>query len=121
MDGVTILNTNVSTYNAGVIIYGFFICAVACVGVVGAIASMKMDHDIFDGWLWALNIFLLVLLVAAFVMGLAVIVDGFTHNETTYEVTIDHTVSMTEFTATYEVVEQRGDIYVVKEMIHNGT
>lgn len=121
MDGVTILNTNVSTYNAGEIIFGFFICALTCVVAVGTIANMIMDHDIFDGWIWALYIFLLALLVVAFVMGLAVIVDGFTHNETTYEVTIDDNVSMTEFMSTYEIVEQRGDIYVVKEIIHNGT
>ena len=32
-----------------------------------------------------------------------------------YEVTIDNTVSMMEFNKKYEIVEQRGDIFVVKE------
>lgn len=32
-----------------------------------------------------------------------------------YEVTIDNSVSMTEFNKKYEIVEQRGDIFVVKK------
>ena len=32
-----------------------------------------------------------------------------------YEVTIDESVSMVEFNKRYEIVEQRGDIFVVKE------
>ena len=32
-----------------------------------------------------------------------------------YEVTIDDIVSMTEFNKKYEIIEQRGDIFVVKE------
>lgn len=35
--------------------------------------------------------------------------------ELQYEVTIDDTVSMTEFNKKYEIIEQRGDIFVVKE------
>ena len=35
--------------------------------------------------------------------------------EIRYEVTIDDTVSMTEFNKKYEIIEQRGDIFVVKE------
>lgn len=35
--------------------------------------------------------------------------------ELQYELTIDDTVSMTEFNKKYEIVEQRGDIFVVKE------
>ena len=34
----------------------------------------------------------------------------------TYEVTIDDSVSMNEFTSKYEILEQRGKIYVVKEI-----
>lgn len=35
--------------------------------------------------------------------------------ELQYEVTIDDSVSITEFNKKYEIVEQRGDIFVVKE------
>ena len=35
--------------------------------------------------------------------------------EIRYEVTIDDTVSMIEFNKNYEIIEQRGDIFVVKE------
>lgn len=37
-------------------------------------------------------------------------------NYNTYEVIIDDTVSMKDFTNTYEILEQRGEIYVVKEI-----
>lgn len=40
-------------------------------------------------------------------------------NYNTYEVIVDDTVSMKDFTNTYEILEQRGEIYVVKE-IDNG-
>lgn len=121
MNGVTVLNTEVITHVTGEIAFGFFICIVACVGAVAVIAEMKMDHDIFDFWLWAMHIILIGLLVFAFILGVVLIADGFACDETTYEVTIDDNVSMTEFMSTYEIVEQRGDIYVVKEIVHNGT
>lgn len=35
---------------------------------------------------------------------------------TQYEVTIDDSVSMNEFTSKYEILEQRGQIYVIKEI-----
>lgn len=34
----------------------------------------------------------------------------------TYEVILDDSVSMNEFMSTYEILEQRGQIYVVKEI-----
>ena len=37
-------------------------------------------------------------------------------NYNTYEVIIDDTVLMKDFTNTYEILEQRGKIYVVKEI-----
>lgn len=49
-------------------------------------------------------------------MGIRIIIDGANRNETTYEVTIDENVSLKEFNEKYEIVEQRGDIYVVKEI-----
>ena len=121
MNGVTILNTNVSTHETFEIVFGFFICLAACIVVGITISEMILDHDIFDFWIWALYIFMIALLVFAFILGLTLIIDGSTCDETTYEVTIDDAVNMTEFTSTYEVVEQRGDIYVVKEIVHNGT
>lgn len=35
----------------------------------------------------------------------------------TYEVTIDDTISMTEFNKRYNIIEQRGKIYVIEEKI----
>lgn len=37
-------------------------------------------------------------------------------NYNTYEVILDDSVSMNEFMNAYEVLEQRGQIYVVKEI-----
>ena len=34
---------------------------------------------------------------------------------TTYEVTISDEVSFKDFTSKYEIIEQRGEIYIVKE------
>lgn len=38
-------------------------------------------------------------------------------HETQYEITIDDSVSMKEFTDKYEIIEQRGEIYVVREKV----
>ena len=42
-------------------------------------------------------------------------IDILCHSKTKYEVTIDDSVNFTEFVNKYEVVEQRGQIYVVTE------
>ena len=38
-----------------------------------------------------------------------------TSHETVYEVIIDDSVSMTEFIEQYEIVDQRGEIFTIKE------
>lgn len=38
-------------------------------------------------------------------------------HETQYEITIDDSVSMKEFIDKYEIIEQRGEIYVVREKV----
>jgi uncharacterized protein YqgC (DUF456 family) len=40
-----------------------------------------------------------------------------TVQEVQYEITIDDSVSMKEFTNKYEIIEQRGEIYVVREKV----
>lgn len=60
-----------------------------------------------------------IMLVCSFILFLIGIpVDAMTQvpDYTKYEVILDDSVSMNEFMNTYEVLEQRGQIYVVKEI-----
>ena len=60
-----------------------------------------------------------IMLACSFILFLIGIpVDAMTQipDYTKYEVIIDDSVSMSEFMNTYEVLEQRGQIYVVKEI-----
>lgn len=41
------------------------------------------------------------------------------HTETLYKVTIDQSVSYREFTYYYEVVDVEGEIYTIREIIHD--
>ena len=60
-----------------------------------------------------------IMLACSFILFLICIpIDAMTQvpDYTKYEVIIDDSVSMSEFMNTYEVLEQRGQIYVVKEI-----
>lgn len=112
MDGVTILNTiEVTGASKNVII-------ATLIGFVIALLIMFIleasEDSIFDTFLLILLISNIFGLFACFFVGTY---QNENHKtvELRYEVTIDDTVSMTEFNKKYEIIEQRGDIFVVKE------
>lgn len=103
IDGITILNQTEIMEVPNRVIF-FTICISLVVGIVAAV--------IFDD-AGALPIFSLLTLII-----LIIITSIFFEQPTgryKYECTIDDSVSMTEVYEKYEVVEQRGDIWVLKD------
>lgn len=119
MDGVTILNeievvrvvNDTFNYTAGFIalIVTVLICAIAGFSI-GRIDCSEFESTLIGG----LTGIVLGLLVMA-VFGTIFSYPPETETTTQYEVILDDSVSMNEFCEHYNVVEQRGDIFVVEE------
>ena len=114
IDGVTILASEVVMKPAlWVDIVGW-----VCVGGLIFVMFIAVIGFIFD------SIKMFVYAGAAFIVfaitGISLGIIGITFitvpDYTKYEVVLDDSVSMNEFMNTYEVLEQRGQIYVVKEI-----
>lgn len=113
IDGVTILATNVVTMtnpilNAILIALG----VVAGLGFLFILLGIITDCS-------GIGVTGLISLLTAFILFVVCIpIDSVTQvpDYNTYEVILDDSVSMNEFMNTYEVLEQRGQIYIVKEI-----
>lgn len=113
IDGVTILASEVVTTScASMNIIGYIFVGLPILGflslLIGAVA------DILELAKTGCTMF-----VCSFILFLISLpIDAMTQvpDYTKYEVIIDDSVSMSEFMNTYEVLEQRGQIYVVKEI-----
>ena len=112
MDGVTILNTieltgvSMETWVV-LLVSGFILCAL----MLFPAPTVSSNTE---------NLIILLVVVDVIILFSSMFVAVYqSENRKTgklqYEVTIDDTVSMTEFNKKYEIVEQRGDIFVVKE------
>lgn len=102
---------------------------ILAVGQIGVGSSFNWLTAIIAGLLFGATAFIFGLChdscIAAIVMGLLVtilagaivgVADGIpTHYVPTYKVVISDEVSMNEFTERYEILEQEGKIYTVKE------
>lgn len=113
MNGINILNSTEvvveSTCNwwlAGIV---WIVVVVAC-GMIAYGAYNKGEAVVAGCLVGALIGLLLWVLVGAMTSESVV-------QEVQYEVIIDDSVSMKEFTNKYEIIEQRGEIYVVREKI----
>ena len=115
MDGVTILNTiteNVSNTAGLVTILIFSIVLIIISFIAIIICSNKFSE--FNG-------FVIAFVITGIAGILFVIVSILELNappqepQTLYEVTISDEVSFKDFTSKYEIIEQRGEIYIVKE------
>ena len=122
MDGVTILNeievvqvmNDTFNYTAGCIaliitvligaIIGFFIGRIQCDEIQGTLAGALLGL--------VLGLFTMAVFGFAFSYPLE------TKTTVRYEVTIDDSVSLTEFYEHYNVIEQRGEIFVVEKKPH---
>ena len=113
IDGVTILATNVVTMTNPVM--NIILIALGVITVLGLLLFLLgfgTNHEEIGviglvTFITTLGIFLI-----------CVPIDSMTQvpNYNTYEVILDDSVSMNEFMNTYEVLEQRGRIYVVKKI-----
>lgn len=111
MDGVTILNTiEVTAISPGAFVT-LVITGLLFLILTSRAESINLKAD-------GLVIFLIASSAIAFLVCMGIMVyqsENRKTGELQYEVTIDDTVSMTEFNKKYEIIEQRGDIFVVKE------
>ena len=116
MDGVTILNQYevVSATRFSWPCFWIAFVVIAIFVAIVAFAAVSRDHD----WKTALIICAIAIPIAAGSFGALsgkVISPEPVEYETRYEVSVDDTVSMQEFYEKYEVIEQRGKIFVVRE------
>ena len=109
MEGVTILNT-VEFSNSNGISFFLILCAIGLIATIIFMIALFKDGDWAEGVLVAIisATFASCLLFVAFVM-------IYPPESEEYEVIISDEVSFSEFTAKYEIIEQRGKIYVVRE------
>ena len=114
MDGVTILNTiteNVSN-TAGLVVALILSIVVTILSFI-AIIVVSDKFSEFDGFI----IPFIVTGIVGILFAIFSILELNTPQEsqTLYEVTISDEVSFKDFTSKYEIIEQRGKIYIVKE------
>lgn len=113
INGVTVLASEVVTTSSAIGNAMFILTIlIASIGFICFIIGAITDNDF--------GIAGLIILGASFVFGLLVGLPADIMTQipdyTKYEVVLDDSVSMNEFMNTYEVLEQRGQIYVVKEI-----
>ena len=105
MEGVTILSSFQVATDYNISIVWAFIIWTAIIVICGIVCEIWLEFGGFG--------VLLGFLAGLLILG-AIIQPA--NYETRYKVIIDDSVSMNEFMNTYEVLEQRGHIYVVKEI-----
>ena len=111
MDGVTILNT--ITENECGEIAGIMLL----IGVFAFLISvlMRIISYIGDDSNKPIILCIIFLIVSLISTTTGIILASNSTVITTYEVTISDEVSFKDFTSKYELIEQRGEIYIVKE------
>ncbi len=110
MNGVEILNTIYEYESAISPIWGIVLCAL-CI-IIAVIGILTINYDIVQRVLFTLAIIVIVG-AAVCVIGIFIKTDEVVN--TKYKVTIDDSVSMNEFLDKYEILDQEGKIYTVKE------
>lgn len=115
MNGVEILNEyEVVTERQGNVTVGFIVWCVVAVAAIG-----------FGLYMWLSGDYAFVIVPALAILGIlgGIVLGGLfgglfsrpVEYATEYEVQISPEVSMLEFTDKYEIIEQRGQIFVVRE------
>ena len=119
MNGVTILNefevTQVvnDTFNCGAA--GLTMLIVVAVCATTGFLIGRRDFASFEGAVLGILIGLVFSLPVSLVSGCAFAHEPITETTIYYEVTVGDEVSMNEFNNKYEIIEQRGNIFTVKE------
>lgn len=106
LEGITVLNTIIISGAVGI---GTFIL----MGLASAIFSFLIGLVIWDGEV--VPAIIASVLSIALTLGIAGFINEDATDTVRYEVTISDEVNLTEFNERYEIIEQRGDIYVIEE------
>lgn len=119
MDGVTILNeievvqvVN-DTFNYTTALIALIITTLIC-AVVGFFIG-RLECEELGGALMGVLTGLVLSIFTGTLFGITFEYPPVTETTIRYEVTIDDSVSLTEFCEHYNVIEQRGEIFVVEE------
>ena len=113
MDGVTILKVN--TYQ--VLSFGGF-CFTACLISILYILALIVLYDMFTNGTSSDvvgSVISFVLITALICWGLYMMLESVNTTYTNYSITVDDTVTMSEFMDRYEIQKQDGKILVVRE------
>ena len=117
INGITVLASEVVMTSSALsnILFGLFVLAI----IIGFVCILI--GTIFDILSLALGGAITIAASFALCLLAGLPIDAMTQvpDYTKYEVILDDSVSMNEFMNTYEVLEQRGQIYVVKEIKPN--
>lgn len=115
MNGVEILNQYevVTSYGFDASVFGITVLVAAVIGLIVGISCQESGHcDGFEAFM--IMIFSAILGVFIGIMVCCAISEP-TKTETHYEVWVSEDANIIEFTDKYEIVEQRGQIFVVRE------
>ena len=113
MDGITILSSEVvMTFCAGVKIIPYFLLGLLILGVLSFIIGAVVDNLGFNYAGAAMIVCSFILFLISIPIAATTKIPDYTK----YEVILDDSVSMNEFLNRYEILDQRGQIYVVKEI-----
>lgn len=112
INGITILNEEVCSKGST----GLHICC-ALVFITFVLIGMFIIIDSIKDRVYEQMLFLILIIPMCIITFFATISSPERLNDTytKYEVTISDDVPMKEFTDKYSIIEQRGDIYVIKE------
>ena len=112
MDGVTILNTILpdGLDNMGAIIIS--VSFIVLLFSTTFLADLSFNKDNMSQE-YKLSIIVTIISLISALVSIVLFISS--NHTTTYEVTVSKNVSLTDFTSKYEIIEQRGEIYIVKE------
>ena len=109
MDGVTILNqievNSGSPFSVIIIIMAFVLIVISILAI--CLIIEEKDYGVLYAPIGGIVVAIIILIMEIFNIS--------EPPRTNYEVTISDEVSFTDFTNKYEIIEQRGEIYVVRE------
>lgn len=115
MDGVTILNTiteNVSN-TAGLVLALILSIVMIIISFIGIIICSNKFSEFNDFVI--VYIIIGIAGILSFIFSILVLNTSPQEPQTLYEVIISEEISFKDFTSKYEIIEQRGEIYIVKE------
>ena len=112
MEGVTILNTilpdGLDNIGAIITVVSLIMLLLSTTFLLELSSNKdKMSQE------YKLSIIITIISFISALVGIVLVANS--NNTTTYEVTVSENVSLTDFTSKYEIIEQRGEIYIVKE------